>query len=197
MTENLLPVALRNLPAPWNLTSDAARAAALAGGSAEAPAVLERVLDVLPSLLAAEPDDEDVPAELGYYFDFTAIKLAEAIPVLDSVSETTLRDVLRGWTDEGAGRSAAVLLGRRWLALLARHLVTDAAAATPAPELAAVLGRQLRRLDPGTAASLLAGVGARREPAVLALLESVGRDDTLDATVRDQARRMLVAADEP
>jgi hypothetical protein len=199
VTDDLLPAALTGLPAPWNLTSAAARRAALSAGSADAPAVLDRVLGELPALLAAEPDDDDVPAELGYYFDFTATRLAEAIPVLDSVSEVALTELLHEWTGEAPDPAGAAALGRRWLALEGRQLAAEAVSATPpaeAGELAAVLGRHLGRLDSGTATYLLALLAPVREDSLLSLLESVAADDGLDAEVRGQARRMLVAAEE-
>jgi hypothetical protein len=196
VTDDLLPAGLAGLPAPWNLTSYADRRAALAGGSPDAAAVLDRVLGVLPALLVAEPDVDELPGDLGAYFDFTAVGLAEAIPVLDSVTVAALTELVSEWTEEKPDPAGAMALGRRWLAYEARQLAAEAVAATPASELVGVLGRHLGRLDPGMASYLLALLGPVRERALLALLESVAADEVLDAEVRGQARRMLVAAGE-
>ncbi len=196
MTDDLLPAGLAGLPTPWNLTSRAARRAALTTGSRDAPVVLDRVLGELPALLAASPDDEEIPTELGYYFDFTATWLAEAIPVLDGVTVAALTELLRERTGEAPDQVGSAALGRRWLAHIARYLAAEAVTATPSDEVAPVLGRHLARLDPGTASYLLALLGPVHERPLRGLLEAVAADERLDAAVRAQANGMLGAVGE-
>jgi hypothetical protein len=196
VTDDLLPPGLAGLPEPWNRTRSADRAAALAEGSPAAAAVLDRVLGELPALRAARPDDDELPAGLGEYFDFTAAGLAEQIPTLDGLTVAALTAVVRGWIEEDPDPAAVVALGRRWVASVARQLAVEAIRETPPVEVAAVLGRHLARLDPDTASYLLAVVGPVREHPFVAWLADVAADEALDAEVRDQASRMLVAVGE-